>query len=62
MKKYFSVFVVIMSLCIFACTTGDKAAETEQAAVVWETMSLQDAVVKAQDQNKLILIDFFSPT
>jgi len=62
MKKYFSVFVVIMSLCIFACSTGEKSAETGPAGVSWETMSLQDAVVQAEAQNKLILVDFFSPT
>ena len=62
MKKYISVSVVIMSLCIFACSTGDKSVETGPAGVSWESMSLQDAVVKAEAQNKLIMIDFFSPT
>ena len=62
MKKNLTIFVVIACLCIFACSTGDKSVETEPVGVSWEAMSLQDAVVKAEAQNKLILIDFFSPT
>ena len=62
MKKYFTVFVVIMGLCVFACSTGEKSEENGSMGVAWETMSLDDAIAKAADQNRLILIDFFSPT
>ena len=62
MKKYLTVFVVVMCLCILACSTGEKTAETGTIGVAWETMSLDDTVAKAADQNKLIIIDFFSPT
>ena len=62
MKKYLTVFVVIMSLCILACSTSKKSEENGSSGVAWETMSLDDAVAKAADQNKLIIIDFFSPT
>lgn len=62
MKKHLTVFVVIMCLCIFACSTGEKSGENGPAGVAWEKLSYQDALVKAHDQNMLIVIDFFSPT
>ena len=62
MKKYFNIFVVIMCLCVFACSTGEKIEENGSMGVAWNTMGLDDAIAKATDQNKPILIDFYSPT
>jgi thioredoxin-related protein len=62
MKKYFSIFVIIMCLFIFACTTGEEKNDSGRTGVAFETLSLQDALASAQNQNKLIMIDFFSPT
>lgn len=64
MKKYFTVMAVIMRLCIFACAPGDKTepAAAEGGGVSWTKASFQDTLTLAKEQNKLIVIDFFSPT
>jgi hypothetical protein len=68
MKNPLFALVVIVSLCIFACSTGEKAEvpETgdtvEQAGIVWQQLSLDEALALAKAQNKLVMIDFFSPT
>lgn len=64
MKKYLTIMVVIMGLCLFACGPGEKgeAVEDGTTATAFVKLSLQDAMVKAKEQNRLIVIDFFSPT
>ena len=68
MKKQWFALVVIVSLCIFACSSGEKTEVAEaddtvaQAGIVWQELSLDEAFAKAKEQNKLIMIDFFSPT
>ena len=62
MKKYFSISVVIMCLFIFACTGVLEKKDSGRTGVDFQTLSLQDALTTAQNQNKLIMIDFFSPT
>jgi len=62
MKKYLPVFVVIMCLVVFSCSTGDKSVETGVSGVAFVEKSLDDAILQAKADNKLILIDFFSPT
>ncbi len=62
MKKYFTVFVVIMCLVVFSCSTGDKSVETGPTGVAFVENSLDDAIVQAKEENKLILLDFYSPT
>jgi hypothetical protein len=62
MKKHFKVFVVIMCLIVFSCSTGDKGVETEPTGVAFVEKSFDDVIAQAKEENKLILIDFFSPT
>jgi hypothetical protein len=62
MKKYFTVFVVTMCLIVFSCTTGNKSVETKLTPVAFVEKSLDDVIAQAKEENKLILIDFFSPT
>ncbi len=62
MKKYFTVFVVMMSLFVFSCSTGDKGVETGITGVTFVEKSLDDVIAQAKEENKLILIDFYSPT
>ena len=62
MKKYFTVFVVILCLVVFSCSTGDKSVETGITGVAFVEKSLDDVIAQAKVENKLILIDFFSPT
>ncbi len=62
MKKHLTVFVVILCLVILSCSTGDKSVETGPAGVAFVEMSLDDVITQAKEENKLIMIDFFSPT
>ena len=63
MKKYLSWILVILSLCVFACRTGEKAETPgEIKGIKFQKTSLDEAIAQAEAQNKLILIDFYSPT
>ncbi len=66
MKRYLGFIVIGMSLCVLACSTGEKgelAADTEASGgVVWAQLTLDDAKVQAASENKLIMVDVFSPT
>ncbi|MEE8377659.1 MAG: hypothetical protein V3R45_04760 [Candidatus Aminicenantaceae bacterium] len=62
MKKYFTFFAVIMCLVVFSCSTGEKSVETGITGVAFVENSLDDAIVQAKEENKLILLDFYSPT
>jgi thiol:disulfide interchange protein len=62
MKKHLSLMLVILSLCVFACQTGEKAETAEESkGIEFQKLSLEDAIAQAKAQNKLIMIDFFSP-
>lgn len=63
MKKHLSLMLIIMGLCVFACQTGEKAqtTATESNGIEFQKISLDDAIAQAKAQNKLIMIDFFSP-
>ncbi len=65
MKKHFASIVVVMALCLLACSTGEQgepAADSGTSGVVWAQLSLDDAKVQAANENKLIMVDVFSPT
>lgn len=66
MRRNIIVFAVLLSLCLSACTSKEKAEKAEEGAALtgvgFEKLSLQDALVKAKDLGKLVLVDFFSPT
>jgi hypothetical protein len=66
MKKYLGLIVIVVSLCALSCSTGEKGqlvADTEASGgVVWAQLTMDEAKVKAADENKLILVDVFSPT
>jgi hypothetical protein len=65
MKVRLGFTVVVMCLLVLACSTGEKgvAAGAElSTGVTWAGLSLDDAKVEAANQNKLIMIDVFSPT
>jgi hypothetical protein len=65
MKVRLCFTVVLMCLLVFACSTGEKGVTsgTEMASgVAWAQLSLDEAKVEAANQNKLIMIDVFSPT
>ena len=64
MKKHLALMLVILGLCVFACQTGEKVEPSaeESKGIEFRKLSLDDAIVQAKAQNKLIMIDFFSPT
>ncbi len=62
MKKHLSLMLVILSLCVFACQTGKKAETPEESkGIKFQKTTLEEAIAQAKTQNKLIMIDFFSP-
>ncbi|MFA9453304.1 MAG: hypothetical protein ACERK6_05245 [Candidatus Aminicenantaceae bacterium] len=65
MKVRLSFIVAAMCLLVLACSTGEKgvSAGAEMATgVAWAKLSLDEAKVEAANQNKLIMVDVFSPT
>jgi len=62
MKNYLTVFVVIMSLFVFSCSTGEKSVENGPAGVAFIEKSFDEIIAQAKEENKLILIDFYAPT
>ena len=65
MKVRLGFTVVVMCLLVFACSTGEQgvsAGAELSTGVAWAGLSLDDAKVEAANQNKLIMIDVFSPT
>ena len=62
MKKHLSLMLVILSLVVFACQTGEKAESPEETpGIHFQKMALEDAIAQAKAEDKLIMIDFFSP-
>jgi hypothetical protein len=59
MKVRLSFIVGVMCLLVLACSTGEMAVSS---GVAWAGLSLDDAKVEAANQNKLIMVDVFSPT
>ena len=65
MKVRLSFIVAVMCLLVLACSTGEKGITSgaEMATgVTWAKLSLDEAKVEAANQNKLIMVDVFSPT
>ena len=62
MRKYFTILVVVLTLVVFSCTTGDKSVKTGSAGVAFVEKSLDEVITLAKKENKLILIDFYLPT
>ena len=65
MKVRLSFTVVAMCLLVLACSTGENgvsAGAEMTAGVAWAKLSLDEAKVEAANQNKLIMVDVFSPT
>jgi hypothetical protein len=66
MKNRLSFIVVIIPFCVLACSTGEKGDLSSGAeltpGVQWVGLSLDDAKIQAANENKLIMVDVFSPT
>ncbi len=65
MKKVLPVISALFLMTIFCCS--NQAGETNQqesspTGVQFVNLSIPDALVKAKTENKIILVDFFSPT
>ena len=65
MKKHLFIFFVVC-LVVFACTTQEKSdlvqEETGPSGVQFVKLSLNDALIQAQEQGRPIIVDFFSDT
>jgi hypothetical protein len=61
MKKHLTVVLVILCLSVFACQKGETPSE-DSAGIRFQKLSLDEAIAQAKEQNKLIMVDFFSPT
>ena len=64
MKKHFTGLVIMMGLCFFACHPGAKSDTpgTEKSGIAFQKLTFEDAVAQAKAQDKLIMVDFYSPT
>jgi len=62
MKKIISVFIVLFICSFFSGISAASSEEDSDVGVKWEDTKLQTSLEKAQKENKLVLIDFYSPT
>lgn len=65
MKKILPIILIFSLFAVFYCSketgeTGDQQAGP--AGVRFAGLSIPDAIAKAKGENKIVLIDFFSPT
>ncbi|MGB6865824.1 MAG: hypothetical protein WBE11_09025 [Candidatus Aminicenantaceae bacterium] len=65
MKKIISPFIILWICSLLSFSLGIAAENSggdSDVGVKWENSSLQTTLEKAQKENKLVLIDFYSPT
>ncbi len=65
MRKLLPVILMLFLFTVFYCSneTGEiNQQENGPAGVQFVDLSIPDAVAKAETANKIVLIDFFSPT
>jgi hypothetical protein len=65
MKKFLPVFLSLCLFSVFYCskTPGEiDQGKDGPAGVQFLDLSIPDALVKAEAENKIVLVDFFSPT
>ena len=66
MKRRFGFSVILMSFCLLACSIGEKGEPVADAeasgGVTWAQLTLDESQAQAANENKLIMIDVFSPT
>ena len=65
MKKFMPVILVLFLLAVFHCSneTGELGRQEEGSiGVQFVGLTIPDALAKAEAENKIVLIDFFSPT
>lgn len=65
MKKFVPVILIIFLFAVFHCSneTGEPDRQEEGSiGVQFVGLTIPDALAKAEAENKIVLIDFFSPT
>ncbi len=65
MKKILPLLLIFSLLTVSYCSkeTGETGRqEAGPTGVQFTGLSIPDAIVKAKGENKIVLIDFFSPT
>ena len=65
MKKTLSIFLVFCLFVLVSCS-GETGVTSQQddgsSGTKFQELSIPDALAKAEVDNKIVLIDFFSPT
>ncbi len=65
MKKLLPVILTLFLMTVFYCSneTGEiNPQENGPTGVQFVNLSIPDALAKAETENKIVLVDFFSPT
>jgi len=65
MKKILPILMMFSLLAVFHCSneTGELGRQEEgPVGVQFAGLTIPDALAKAETENKIVLVDFFSPT
>jgi thiol:disulfide interchange protein len=65
MKKILPVILILVLFTVYYCSneTGKiNQQNAGSAGVQFAALSIPDALAKAKAENKIVLVDFFSPT
>jgi hypothetical protein len=62
MKKLLYVFLILFVCSYFSGISAASVEGDSDVGVKWDDSTLQASLEKAQKENKLVLIDFYSPT
>ena len=62
MKKILYIFIILFVCSSISGISAATFEEDSDVGVKWEDSNLSTSLEKAQKENKLILIDFYSPT
>ena len=65
MKKHLAVLIILCLGMIF-CSSGEKGVteveSTEMSSTQFSELGFAEVLAQAQQENKHVLVDFFSPT
>lgn len=65
MRKTLSIFLVFCLFMLVSCS-GETGVTSQQddgsSGTQFQELSIPDAILKAEKENKIVLVDFFSPT
>lgn len=65
MKKILPVILILFLFTLFYCSNETGVIDQQEdgpTGVQFVDLSIPDALAKAKSENKIVLVDFFSPT